>query len=180
MQQLRRLLTAVLVLLGVVVVVPQFAGIASAHHSNISASVACDGTVSWTATSWSTGAEGTNPKIEVTKTIGTTTTHITFGAFNAADNYQFSGSFAWPGTATSVTVSSKPIAAWGNGVVSTTGSSTTVSKPTNCAGQPGVNKAVSCVNNTPGHGDGKAVLTLTNAAGQFASPVVFKVYPIDQ
>ncbi|MEP7047112.1 MAG: LPXTG cell wall anchor domain-containing protein [Ilumatobacteraceae bacterium] len=180
MRQLRRIFTAVLVLLGVVVVVPAFAGLASAHHSNISASVACSGTVTWTATSWSTGAQGTNSDILVTKTIGTTTTTIQHGAFNAADNYQFSGTFAWPASTSSITISSKPIAAWGNGNTSKVGSSTTISKPTNCAGQPGVAKAVSCVNTSAGHGDGRVVVTLTNNAGQFASAVVFKVYNPDQ
>ena len=180
MRQLRRIFTAVLVLLGVVVVVPTFAGIASAHHSNITASVACSGTVTWTATSWSTGLEGTNSDILVTKTIGTTTTTIQHGAFNAANNYQFSGTFAWPANTTSITISSQPIATWANGVVSPVGSSTTITKPVNCAGQPGVAKAVSCVNTSAGHGDGNVVLTLTNNAGQFASAVIFKVYNPDQ
>jgi uncharacterized repeat protein (TIGR01451 family)/LPXTG-motif cell wall-anchored protein len=180
MRQLRRMFTAVLVLMGVVVVVPVFAGLASAHHSNITASVTCAGTVSWTATSWSTGLQGTNTDILVTKTIGTTTTTIQHGAFNAANTYQFSGTLAWPASTTSITISSKPIAAWGNGVVSPVGSSTTISKPVNCAGQPGVAKAVSCVNTSAGHGDGTVVLTLSNNAGQFASAVVFKVYNPDQ
>ncbi len=142
MRQLRRLFTAILLLLGAITIVPVFSGLASAHHSNIEASVACDGTVSWTAKSWSTGAEGTNTDIRVTKTVGTTTTQVGQGAFNNANNYQFSGTFAWPAGATSITVTSTPNAAWGNGVVSNVGSSVTVSKPTNCPGQPGVSKAV--------------------------------------
>ena len=180
MRQFRRIFTAVLVLLGAIVIVPGFGGTASAHHSNIAASVACNGTVSWTASSWATGASGTNTDIRVTKTVGSTTTSVQNGVFNNANNYQFSGTFAWPTGATSIIVSSKPFAPWGNGTVSNTGSSVTVTKPNNCAGQPGVAKAVSCVNTTPGHGDGKIVLTLTNNAGLFASPVVFKVYNPDQ
>jgi hypothetical protein len=96
MRQLRRLLSAIFILLGAITVVPVFSGIASAHHSEISASVACDGTVSWTAKSWSTGAEGTNPDIRVTKTVNSVTTPVGQGAFNNANNYQFSGTFAWP------------------------------------------------------------------------------------
>ena len=180
MRQLRRLFTAILVLLGAITVVPVFSGLASAHHSNIEASVTCDGTVSWTAKSWSTGAQGTNADIRVTKTVGTTTTPIGQGAFNNANNYQFSGTFAWTTGATSITVTSKPNAAWGNGVVSNVGSSVTVSKPTNCPGQPGVSKAVSCSNTSPGHGDGTIVLTLSNNAGGFASNVSFNVYNPDQ
>jgi hypothetical protein len=180
MRQLRRLFTAILVLLGAVTVVPVFSGLASAHHSNIEASVACDGTVSWTAKSWSTGAEGTNTDIRVTKTVGTTTTQVGQGAFNNANNYQFSGTFPWPTGATSITVTSTPNAPWGNGVVSNVGSSVTVSKPTNCPGQPGVSKAVSCSNTSAGHGDGTIVLTLSNNAGGFASNVSFDVYTPDQ
>ncbi|MDP9465452.1 MAG: LPXTG cell wall anchor domain-containing protein [Actinomycetota bacterium] len=168
-------------MLGVVTIVPVFGGIASAHHSNIAASVACTGTVSWTATSWSTGAEGTNTDIKVTKTIGNTTTTIQHGAFNAANNYQFSGTFAWPANTNSMIITSTPIAKWANGVTSPVGSSTTISKPTNCPGQPGVSKAVSCVNTSPGYGDGRVVLTLTNAAtGPFAPSVTFKVFNPDQ
>ena len=96
MRQVRRLLSAVLVLLGAIIIVPAFGGTASAHHSNIDASVACNGTVSWTATSWATGPAGTNPDIRVFKTVGNTTTQIAQGAFNNANNYQFSGTFAWP------------------------------------------------------------------------------------
>ena len=180
MRQLRRLFTAILLLLGAITIVPVFSGLASAHHSNIEASVACDGTVSWTARSWSTGAEGTNTDIRVTKTVGTTTTQVGQGAFNNANNYQFSGTFAWPAGATSITVTSTPNAAWGNGVVSNAGSSVTVSKPTNCPGQPGVSKAVSCSNTSAGHGDGTIVLTLSNNAGGFASNVSFNVYNPDQ
>ncbi|MEP7202497.1 MAG: hypothetical protein ABI894_07805 [Ilumatobacteraceae bacterium] len=167
-------------LLGAVVIVPAFGGTASAHHSNIAASVDCNGTVSWTASSWATGPSGTNPDIRVTKTVGSTTTSVQNGAFNNANNYQFSGTFPWPSGAASIIVTSKPYAPWGNGVVSNTGSSVTITKPSNCAGQPGVAKAVSCVNTSPGHGDGKIVLTLSNNAGIFASSVVFKVYNPDQ
>ena len=181
MRQLRRLLSAIFILLGAITVIPVFSGIASAHHSNITASVACSGTVSWTATSWSTGAEGTNPDIRVTKTVNGVTTQVGQGAFNPANNYQFSGTFAWPSGANSIIVTSTPNANWGNGNTSRTGSSVTVNKPSNCPGQPGVSKAVSCSNSSPGHGDGTVVLTLSNnASGPFTSDVSFKVYNPDQ
>jgi uncharacterized repeat protein (TIGR01451 family)/LPXTG-motif cell wall-anchored protein len=180
MRQLRRIFTAVLVLLGAVLLVPAFGGTASAHHSNIAASVVCDGTVSWTASSWATGPSGTNPDIRVSRTIGNTTTQIGQGAFNNANNYRFSGTFVWPANATSITITSTPHGTWGNGVVSPSGSSTTITKPGNCPGQPAVGTVVSCVNTSPGQGDGNVVLTLTNSAGQFAPAVVFSVYNPDQ
>ena len=182
MRQVRRLLTAILVLLGAVTVVPVFSGIASAHHSNIAASVACSGTVSWTATSWSTGAEGTNTDIRVTmKPDNGAVTPVAQGEFKPANNYQFSGTFAWPAGANSIVVTSTPYATWANGVVSPVGSSVTVNKPTNCPGQPGVSKAVSCSNTSPGHGDGIVTLTLSNTGGgPFASNTSFIVYNPDQ
>ena len=106
MRQIRRICTAILVLLGAIVVVPAFGGTASAHHSNITASVACSGTVSWTATSWATGPSGTNTDIRVFKQIGNTTTQIGSGAFNNANNYQFSDTFAWPANTDSMIISS--------------------------------------------------------------------------
>jgi uncharacterized repeat protein (TIGR01451 family)/LPXTG-motif cell wall-anchored protein len=181
MRQIRRIFSAILVLLGVVIVVPAFAGLASAHHSNIAGSAVCDGTVSWTATSWSTGLEGTNTDILVTKTINGTKTDIIHGAFNAANNYQFSGTFSWPGNTSNITISSLPIATWANNVVSPVGSSVVVNKPTGCPGVPAVTPSVSCVNTSPGSGDGQVVLTLSNAAGQFGgSPVTFTVFNPDQ
>ena len=180
MRQIRRICTAILVLLGAIVVVPAFGGTASAHHSNITASVACSGTVSWTATSWATGPSGTNTDIRVFKKIGNTTTQIGSGAFDNANNYQFSGTLVWPANTASMIISSQPYAAWGNGVVSNVGSSVTIYKPTNCPNQPAVTKSVSCVNPGPGSGDGQVVLTLTNNAGLYGSDAIFKVYNPDQ
>ncbi|HEY0520214.1 MAG TPA: hypothetical protein VGC84_12040, partial [Ilumatobacteraceae bacterium] len=168
-------------MVGAIIIVPTFGGIASAHHSNITASVACSGTVSWTATSWATGPSGTNPDIRVFKQIGSAAAvQIGSGAFNDANNYQFSGTFQWPANTPSMVISSKPFGTWGNGVVSTTGSSVTITKPANCPSQPGVAQAVSCINITsPGNGEGKVVLTLTNNAGAYGSDAVFTVFPVD-
>ncbi len=180
MRQFRRILSAILILLGVTTLVPAFAGIVSAHHSNIAASVECSGTVSWTATSWSTGAEGTNPDIRVNLTVNGTTNEIAQGHFDSANNYQFSGTFQWPSGANIITVSSIPVGVWGNGVVSNAGGSVDVSKPSNCPGQPAVSTAPSCTTPSPGHGDSTVVLTLSNPAGAFGSTVTFNVYNPDQ
>lgn len=182
MRQLRRICTAIVVLLGAVLIVPAFGGTASAHHSNIEASADCTGTVSWKATSWATGPSGTNPDIRVFKQIGAAApVQIGSGAFNDANNYQFGGTFTWPTGVNSMIISSQPFGVWGNGMVSTTGSSVTIYKPSNCPNQPGVTQAVSCINNTsPGNGEGKIIVTLTNAAGPYGSPVTFKVYNVDQ
>ncbi|HEX2783129.1 MAG TPA: LPXTG cell wall anchor domain-containing protein [Ilumatobacteraceae bacterium] len=161
-------------------IVPAFAGIVSAHHSNIAASVECSGTVSWTATSWSTGAEGTNPDIRVKLTVNGTTSEIAQGHFDSANNYQFSGTFQWPAGADIITVSSIPVGVWGNGAVSNQGGSVDVSKPANCPNEPSVTQAVSCSTPSAGHGDGTVVLTLSNPAGALGGSVTFNVYPLDQ
>jgi uncharacterized repeat protein (TIGR01451 family) len=169
-----------LVMLGAITLVPVFGGTASAHHSNISATVACTGTVSWTATSWATGPAGTNPDIRVFLANGASTTQIGQGKFEAANNYQFSGTVAWPSGASSVMVSSKPFGTWGNGTVSPTGSSVTLTKPTNCTSQPTAATVVSCTNFSAGNGDGVAVLTLTNPSTPFGSTITVNVYNPDQ
>jgi uncharacterized repeat protein (TIGR01451 family) len=169
-----------LVLLGAITLVPVFGGTASAHHSNINATVACTGTVSWTATSWATGPAGTNADIRVFLANGASTTQIGQGKFDAANNFQFSGTVAWPSGAANVIISSKPVSAWGNGVVSPVGSSVTVTKPTNCTSQPTANTVVSCTNFSAGNGDGVTVLTLTNPTTPFGASVVVNVYNPDQ
>lgn len=169
-----------LVLLGAITLVPVFGGTASAHHSNINATVACTGTVSWTATSWATGPAGTNSDIRVFLTNGASTTQIGQGKFDAADNFQFSGTVAWPSGAASVVISSKPFSAWGNGVDSPVGSSVTLTKPTNCSSQPSAGNVVSCTNFSAGNGDGVAVLTLNNPTTPFGAGVVVNVYNPDQ
>jgi uncharacterized repeat protein (TIGR01451 family) len=181
MRQIRRICTAILVLLGAIIVVPAFGGTVSAHHSNIEASVACSGTVTWKATSWATGPSGTNSDIRVFKQIGAAApVQIGSGQFNNANAYQFTGTFTWPANTASMVISSKPFAPWGNGVVSNTGSSVTITKPANCPSQPGVARSVSCVNTAPGNGSGTVVVTLTNAAGPYGAPVTFKVFAVDQ
>ncbi len=176
-----RVAMAAMLLLGVVTAVPVFSGAASAHHSNIDASVACDGTVSWTATSWSTGDEGTNPDILISTSVdGGGSTDIAHGAFNDANGYRFSGDFAWPSGATTVVVSSTPVGVWANGNTSTGGDSVTVTRPSNCNTNPQVGKVLECTSTAPGNGDGTVTLTLTNPAGPFGKDATFDVYDPDQ
>ncbi|MGZ8736648.1 MAG: LPXTG cell wall anchor domain-containing protein [Nocardioides sp.] len=92
-------------------------GPASAHHPEITASADCDGKVTWTANSWSTGQQGTNPDIRVERSIaGGAWTEIAQGAFNAANAYKFSDSFdAGLPYPSSVQLRVKALADWANG-----------------------------------------------------------------
>ncbi len=124
---------------------------ASAHHAEIAASGTCKGVVTFTARSWSTGAQGTNPKIGVYYSIAggafvaaapdSGATIVSASGvkyeFNAANNYQFTDTFTIPNhnAAVSVVVKSKPLANWGNGVAPTGETTTTITVPAVCQQQ---------------------------------------------
>ena len=178
----RRILAAVLVLLGVVTTVPMFAGVASAHHPEITASVSCTGVISWTSTAWATSDVNArkNSDIEVSLQIVSgsgTVPPAVHGAYTTANNYQFSGTFTWPTGANSITIKAKAIANWGNGAAGGDSRTTaTITKPTNCGGTPTVTKDVTCVAGTPGNGAGKVVFTFTNpATSPFANAVTYNI-----
>jgi len=176
-------MAAVLLLTGVVTTVPMLAGIASAHHPDITASAACTGVVSWTSTAWAgdgTVGSRTNSNIAVTLNIvsGSGTAPVAVnGAYTTANGYTFSGTFTWPTGATGITVTAKAMAKWGNNAAAGDARTTaTITKPTNCGGTPSVTKAVSCVAGTPGTGDGKAIFTFTNnGVGPFAADVSYTI-----
>lgn len=185
--RVRRVMAAIAILLGVVTAVPFLSGTASAHHPTITASTACNGTISWTSVAWAgdgTNASRINSDIKITLSIvsgsGAAPAAI-HGAYSVANNFQFSGTFTWPTGATSIKITALAVAAWGNG--SGGGSSTdtgTMTPPTGCGSNPSVTKTISCVAASPGNGDGKVVLTLTNNGSVFGSSAAFKVYNPDQ
>ena len=109
---------------------------ASAHHSEISGSADCDGVVSWTARAWngSTVASRTNPSVKVWYRIGSgPAVTVATGAFNSGNNFQFSGTFAWPDpSATQLTLYVQEQANWGNGAGISSPRSVTVRLPTDC------------------------------------------------
>lgn len=175
---------------GLVTVLPFMAGSASAHHSTIAAEVDCKGVVAWSTVSWYPQAaddhRGENSDIHVYLQIeDEAKVLIAEGAYTPANNYRFSGTFAWPLDDTNhfadyVWVSSKPNAKWGNGNTSTDGESVKVYAPSECPGEPGATVEVSCVATTPGSGSGTAVVTLTNGNDPWGASVEFKVYDPDQ
>lgn len=172
----RRLVAVIASLIGIVTVVPVFSGTASAHHSEISATVGCDAVISWTASSWTTGLSGANSDVRVYMDPDNgPEVQIGSGVFpNQGTIASFSGTIAWPSGATSVKVRSVPVANWGNGSAGGDGRSVTITKPADC---PNVTVAPECVNTAPGNGEGKLVITLTNSS--FAtSSVSFRVYPL--
>jgi hypothetical protein len=116
---------AVVVLLQII-----FAGVASAHSLSLSAQAVCVGAtpmINFTVTSWSTGADGINPKV----TVSFNNVIVFTGAFVEATGNTFSGSVAAP-SGTSVFVSAVAVGDWPSDSGGQT-SSTTVTIPAECA-----------------------------------------------
>ena len=95
------------------------ASTAAACHSEIAASLDCQGNVSYTATAWdgsdATATSRTNSDVRVSvSTNGSTWTEIAKGHFGSDNGYKFSGTFS-AGSATVVWVKVQELAHWGNG-----------------------------------------------------------------
>ncbi len=125
-----RLVAVLVVAVGIPVAV---AGPASAHHPEITASVDCAGTVTYTAKSWvtSNASQKTNPNIGVyLKQANGSFTKIGQGAF-AAPNYSFTGTHNI-GSAASATIRVKADAPWASGAGAGDYRDVTVTVPDNC------------------------------------------------
>jgi hypothetical protein len=169
----RALALGVLVL-GTVATVSVFSANASAHQSHIDASVSCDGTVSWTASSWSNGDEGSHGDIRVSEhSDDGESRDLRQGSFNSENGYRFSGTLPWPEGADSMTISAKPYGAWGNGDTSDDGDDVIVAQPEDCEHHPEVGTVTECEDSAPGYGDGAVTFTLTNPAGPFGHDAEF-------
>lgn len=139
---------------------------ASAHHADLSASVTCSGTVSYTASAWQTG----NPDARVNNSVTVTVNGATAasGGFNAGNGYQLSGTYDVNPNVGSVTVT----VTWGNfgptGQFGAAGSGSKVLSITPCPAQPGGSiSGMDC-------GAGGAIVSLTNTGGQPASFTILK------
>ena len=175
-----RVVMSALLLLGLVTITPLFSGAASAHKASVSAEVACDGTVTWTAHSWSSDSKGSNPDVRVLEhTNGNDTngndTEVGKGSFGGSQGYQFSGHFPWPAGASTVVVSTKPIGEWGSGHETDDTDQVELVKPADCDHHPEVGKVAECEDSAPGSGSGVVYFTLTNPAGPFGHTANFEV-----
>ena len=98
------------------VLVLAVAPIASAHHATVSASLDCNGVITYTVQSWeghTSDNGGVNTNVYLQDSLGNTFP-VPHGAFNDADNYQFSGTFTIPTNVTSDTLT--PVTGtWGDG-----------------------------------------------------------------
>ena len=132
----------VLAALIALVVVP----IASAHHAAVTASLDCNGVISFTVQSWegkTSNNGGANSDVYLQDSLGNSFP-VPHGAFNDADNYQFSGTFTIATSVTSDTLT--PVTGkWGDGEDGDTYSqyATTVHRPDNCKVTPTLSTSAS-------------------------------------
>jgi hypothetical protein len=106
---------------------------ALAHHPEIAATVDCvddNLVIEYTASSWATGAAGTNNDIGIY--VGST--KVGSGAFTEANGYTFSGTIDAAGYAgRSVQITARADGKWGNGTRAGDARSTTVAVPAGCS-----------------------------------------------
>jgi uncharacterized repeat protein (TIGR01451 family)/LPXTG-motif cell wall-anchored protein len=172
------LATLVSVVMGVAVITLVQSSPASAHHSEVTASVDCSGTVAFSARAWDPIAAGwpddptsrTNPNVLVWLEVGGSVVDSRTGEFSPANGFSFSGTFQWPAGATSATVWIQEQAPWGNGTPPNSPRKVRLKAPADCGSKPAVSSKWECVN-----GDGVIVVTFTNSASVFGSPVDFIV-----
>ncbi len=177
-----RVAAAVMMLLGLVTVAPMLSGAASAQRANLDATVSCDGSVEWTASSWSKDDDGKNDDVRIHRSSDDDEAQeVGHGSFSGDNGYTFSGHFSWPEGADRITVSTEPESSWGNGEEpDEEGHDEVELEKPDCDGDAHVEHELQCEDSAPGHGDGKVTLILSNPAGPFAHDVDFDVYSPDQ
>ena len=93
------------------------APIASAHHPNITVSLDCNGLVSYTV--WADAQDSSRNNTDVQVYDDAALTHsVGSGVFNAANSWEFSGSYTVLTSVTSVTLWPRAVASWGSGAFS--------------------------------------------------------------
>ena len=177
-----RVVMAVMLLLGLVTVAPLLSGAASAQRAHLDASVSCDGTVEWTASSWSADEAGANTDVRVHRSTSSgDVQEVGQGSFQDDNGYRFSGHFTWPQGESTIVVSSSPEGAWGNGddADHDEGDDDVHLERPDCDDDAHVDHELHCDGSAPGYGDGTVKLTLRNPAGPFGHDATFDVYDPD-
>jgi hypothetical protein len=152
------------------------ASTAAACHSEIAASLDCQGNVSFTATAWdgsdATTTSRTNSDVRVSvSTNGSTWTQIAKNHFGSDNGFTFSGTYN-VGSATVVWMKVQEVAHWGNGdapaqarITKLTKGSCSTPPPPVCASQVGANGAVTDSDLSLDSSTHRANVTFTVAAG---------------
>ena len=115
------------------------AGIAAAHHADVSAHIDCDGLVSFTSTAWNgpTDATRTNPDIGVWYSVdgGPFTELLNVDYYFGPDHFSFTDSLELQGSIF-VTIKVRAQANWGNGTSPGDPRQATAFAPTDCVEPP--------------------------------------------
>ena len=96
-------------------------GAASAHHAELVSSVSCNGIVNWTAVAWMPNdgnpveRENSNIIVYYQHNGAGPKYQVGSGAFNADNDYTFSGQFTYPPGIDVIFVTVEAVGNWGNG-----------------------------------------------------------------
>ena len=130
-----------LALASTVVAASWLASTAAACHSEISATIDCQGNVTFTAEAWNgsdaTTASRTNPEVKVWASTngGSTWTHIATGSFSSSNGFKFTGTYA-AGSASTVKLKIQETRNWGNGDSPAGARYLTLTKSSTCGSTP--------------------------------------------
>lgn len=141
---MKRRLIALIFVLGVAA---WLASVAAACHSEITGSLNCSGTVSYTASAWNasgaTTAQRTNSDVRVWASTdsGQSYVQIGRGSFSQSNNFQFSGTWN-AGSAAAVVLKVQEVANWASGQAPEAPRYVTVARP-NCSSSGGGSQCTS-------------------------------------
>jgi uncharacterized repeat protein (TIGR01451 family) len=153
--------------LGVVVVlVLCVVPIASAHSSSLTASLDCNGNVSWSVSS-STENDGT---VTVSDNSGQQASEL---SMTSANHWTVSGTFSISTSITSDTISASVV--WGDGYIGGQPGSVTVHRPSNCKAAPSISTQLSASSIALG-GSAHDTATLTGATSTAGGTVTYTIF----
>ncbi len=104
---------------------------ALAWHSTLSASIDCNGVVSFTVTADALDETRTNPHIALFDDAALMH-EVASGSFSSANNWSFSGTFLEPAGVTTLALTAEALGPWADGHFEAAPSSTTVTRPPGC------------------------------------------------
>ena len=158
----------------VFVIVLVVAPIAAAHHPAVTATMDCNGTVSYTVSAWETNDASARTFTGVKVYSGSTL--VGTGNFNSADNFSFSGTFTVAAGVNSVVVTAQTDGTWGDGYTGVDQTSDTATRPTNCAKNPTISTVISPSSSITVGAAAHDTSSLTGASAHPTGTVSYKLY----
>ncbi len=150
------------------------APIAAAHHPAVTATMDCNGTVTYTVTAWDSSDASARTFTGVQ--VFSDSTLVGTGNFNSADNFSFGGTFTVDAGVNSVTVTAKTDGTWGDGWTSVDQTSAIATRPTDCAKSPTIATVISPSSSITAGTAAHDTSALSGASAHPTGTVTYKLY----